>query len=77
MAVNIALLVITLAGPAAVAGFAVANGCPRLAAVTGITTAIYIGAESNEPFYSSLVFALLVLAGVGTAIRVGFLIAGR
>lgn len=77
MAVNIALLVITLAGPLAVAGAGVAAGCPRLAAVQGLVVAIYIGVESNDPFYSTVVFALAALAGAGVAIRVAFMLAGR
>lgn len=73
----LALLALALAGPLTVAGFAVASGCPRLAIVTGLTTAIYIGVESNSPFFSELVYALLALVGLVVALRVGFYIAGQ
>lgn len=77
MAVNIALLVITLAGPLAVAGAGVAAGCPRLAVVQGMVTAIYIGVESSDPFYTTLVWALVALVGMAVAVRTSFMIVGR
>lgn len=69
MVVDITFLALSIVGPLAVAALGALGGGPRLAILGGLTTALYVGVASNEPFYTNLVYVLGALAAIIAGLR--------